>query len=143
MGSAAGVMKTAAARVGVTVEGYEARAAAGLRWCCGCKEWHQTAAFATDLSRTGGLGRTCRAWRVANLARTSEPVEKRRARRVVQMRVRRGQLPRPGSLPCAKCGKTASGTGKRHEYHHHNGYSPGHQADVIPLCSTCHSCEEK
>jgi len=142
MGSLAGVLKTAAKRTGCTVEEYQAKEAAGLRWCCGCKAWHNVKDFSTDKSRGGGRGRTCRAWRNRNLAKVPEPIEKRRARRLVQMRVRRGKLPHPSTLPCTKCGMKASETGRRHDYHHHNGYSLEHRADVVPMCSDCHSQEE-
>lgn len=141
MGSSLGVEKVAAARVGLSLEEYRAKRAASLRWCCGCKAWHPSGEFSTDLSRGDGLSRTCRAWRCRNLVRHPEPVEKRRARRVVNMRVRRGVMPHPSALPCAICGRTTKESAKRHEYHHHNGYDREHRADVIALCSTCHSRE--
>jgi hypothetical protein len=142
MGSKLGVEKVAAKRVGLTLEEYREKVKSGLRWCCGCKEWHELSRFSTDNSRDGGLAKTCRAWRNRNLSRAIEPIDKRRARRLVQMRVRRGTMPHPSSLPCSRCGTMPEESGKRHEYHHHKGYSLEYRADVVCLCSTCHSQEE-
>lgn len=143
MGSKLGVMKIAAKRVGLTLEQYESRVRNGDRWCCGCKAWHDASKFTTDLSRGDGLSMTCRDWRNKNIAKTKEPIDKRRARRVVQMRVRRGKLLHPSLVPCASCGRMPAESGLRHEYHHHNGYDKDHQADVVAMCSRCHSKEPK
>jgi hypothetical protein len=43
-----------------------------------------------------------------------------------------GTLPHPSSLDCVACGSPAE------HYHHHNGYLPPHELDVIALCRDCH-----
>lgn len=35
-----GALKIAASKIGVTLEDYRAKFAAGLKWCTGCKTWH-------------------------------------------------------------------------------------------------------
>jgi len=64
MGSAVGAAKIAAHRVGIDVAEYEARVAAGLKWCSRCKEWQLREAFGTDRSRGDGLTAACRDGRV-------------------------------------------------------------------------------
>lgn len=61
MGSATGARKAAATRVGLTLQEYEARVAAGEKWCTACKEWHQRDAFDVDRSRSDGLSAKCAA----------------------------------------------------------------------------------
>ena len=51
MGSYTGVMKVAAKRIGVTVEQYQERVAAGEKWCTACKAWWPQADFHVDRSR--------------------------------------------------------------------------------------------
>lgn len=58
--------------------------------------------------------------------------EARRAQAAVTYAVRSGKLPRPSGLPCDGCGGGAV------LYHHHKGYAPAHQLDVVPLCAGCH-----
>ena len=47
-----------------------------------------------------------------------------------------GILPDPDSVPCARCGHI--GQDRRHEYHHHLGYTAEHRTDVVSLCAKCH-----
>jgi hypothetical protein len=59
VGSADGVAKAAAARVGITVEEYKALQAQGLKWCTACAVWRPVASFAKDRTRGDGLKSTC------------------------------------------------------------------------------------
>lgn len=59
-GNADGARKTSAKRVGVTLEEYDARLAAGEKWCGKCRAWHSASAFSIDRSRGDGLAATCR-----------------------------------------------------------------------------------
>jgi hypothetical protein len=70
--------------------------------------------------------------------RAVEPREgdKQQAVAHVNCLVRAGLLPHPTQLPCEHCGHR--GGDRRHDYHHHRGYSVAHQADVIVLCRRCH-----
>jgi RecJ-like exonuclease len=56
------------------------------------------------------------------------------ARKTVGYLVRMRKLPRPEMVLCVICKKQHAD-----EYHHHNGYSPLHVVDVIPVCRKCHN----
>ena len=57
-----------------------------------------------------------------------------RARNQVHYLVNNGVLPKPTDVLCSQgCGQTAV------EYHHHHGYLPPHETDVIPVCLDCHA----
>lgn len=60
MGSALGVAKGAARRLGISLEEYRDRRAQGLKWCTRCKEWRASVEFARDRTRTDGLKAACR-----------------------------------------------------------------------------------
>lgn len=62
--------------------------------------------------------------------------EKTFARKKCWYAVKTGKLPRPDTLPCIRCGKTAE------QYHHHNGYDRAHVLDVVPVCRLCHEAIE-
>lgn len=157
MGSAAGVLKGAANRIGVTVAEYNQRVAAGLKWCTGCKEWHSRSAFSQDKSRTDGLASRCKT--IANQKSRAAYVpqgrpsagrrfvqprdgDRKQARRRVNYLVEAGLLPRPNNLPCADCGHTWIPGQSRHEYDHHRGYASEHHEDVEAVCTTCHHARE-
>lgn len=59
--------------------------------------------------------------------------ERIKAKNVVEKAIRKGQLPRPDSLPCHYCPAQAK------EYHHYKGYAPEHWLDVVPVCIKCHN----
>lgn len=136
--------KTAAIRIGISLEEYRARTASGLKWCRYCREWHSKNEFPIDSTRGDGLASLCteaRRKERKGRQRSPEPVEKRRARRLVQSRVRRGTLVDPKSLKCMDCGH--KGDDRRHEYDHYLGYATEHHASVQAVCSRCHSQREK
>lgn len=64
-GSAAGAEKTAAIRLGLTLEEYKRRIAAGQKFCGACKEWHRRREFGLDKTRGDGYAATCLASRRA------------------------------------------------------------------------------
>lgn len=144
MGSYAGVMKIAAARVGMTLAEYMARLDAGEKWCTGCKAWHPRAVFVVDRSRGDGLRARCLA---ADRGRT-QPNRKRdplreRARSLINARVARGVIPPANRLPCVDCGHVWGPGERRHEYDHYLGYEPEHHGDVESTCTLCHADREK
>jgi hypothetical protein len=163
VGSALGALKTAAKRTGLSVEAYQARIAAGEKWCTSCSAWHARDAFGVDLARPDGLATKCRASKSTGRPKgwTSRPkvnpvtgrpgpaprpgrdgdAEQARAR--VNQAVRRGDLPRPNTLPCTDCAHVWAKGERRHEYDHHLGYDAEHHLDVQPVCTTCHSAREK
>lgn len=52
--------KTAAKRIGISLEEYVARIASGEKWCTFCKAWHPRTIFGVDKSRGDGLSASCR-----------------------------------------------------------------------------------
>jgi hypothetical protein len=154
-GTVEGVRKTAAKRIGVTLDEYERRLSAGERWCFACKSWHLRSAFHVDRSRSDGLARACRESRNLGGRERYEPVpeDQRRtpgpvaqvprdgdvlqARARVALLVRTGRMRSAAELPCFDCGHV--GDDRRHEYDHYLGYGATHHEDVQPVCSVCHS----
>lgn len=59
MGSALGVRKVAASRIGVTLAEYDVHVAQGEKWCTRCKTWHPKSGFGADRSRSDGLASYC------------------------------------------------------------------------------------
>lgn len=57
--------------------------------------------------------------------------KRRKARKAITNAIATGKIPPASSLQCS-CGNPAK------EYHHHKGYEPEHQLDVIPVCKKCH-----
>lgn len=154
MGSRDGALKVAARRVGVTVEEYTAKVAAGQKWCTRCRAWRLRSEFVADRSRGDGLAASCRAHKDRRqfklplghrrgwVAPTRDG-DVRQARRRVNYLVEQGRIPRPNDLPCTDCGHIWSLGERRHEYDHHVGYDAEHQLDVEPVCTTCHQRREE
>lgn len=137
MGSREGVMKTAAQRVGLTLDEYEANVAAGLKWCWACVEWQPIDDFAIDRSRGDGRVARCRAAvnvkrRMVRVLSAPSVQVHNAATNAVRTAIRRGELPAPTSLTCADCPEAAE------QYHHFIGYEPEHWLDVLALCRSCH-----
>lgn len=147
MGSALGVEKVAAARVGLSLEGYRSRVAAGELWCTACKTWHLSTAFDLDASRGSGRKATCKlVARARNRAgrrwRRERDGIKQKARLAVAYAIRTGRLPRANNVPCADCGDVWSPGKLRHEYDHYLGYAPERHLAVQSVCTPCHRRRE-
>ncbi len=56
------------------------------------------------------------------------------ARKAVAQEVRSGHWPAANTMVCDICGEALA-----HHWHHHNGYSSGHELDVIAACRECHN----
>ncbi len=54
----------------------------------------------------------------------------------VSRRIRSGEIVVPGN--CQKCNST-----DKLYAHHHNGYEPPHEIDVVFLCQSCHQLEHR
>lgn len=67
MGSKLGVMKSAAKRIGLSLEDYTAKLAAGLKWCTCCKFWKPLADFGKDITRGTAKASHCVACRRTGL----------------------------------------------------------------------------
>ena len=142
MGSALGVEKIAAHRVGLSLDAYRAKVVAGLKWCSPCRDWHQRTEFVRDRSRGDGLSARCLKSNHGS-ARSPRNQLHDKARHAVMAAVRYGRLPRPNTLPCADCGHVWNVGERRHEYDHHLGYAPEHKLAVHVVCTTCHADREK
>lgn len=78
MGSALGVRKVHAARMGITLDEYDARVAAGKKRCTRCKAWHPRSAFGADRSRSDGLDASCRTSRMTVVDRPGKAERRQR-----------------------------------------------------------------
>lgn len=109
--------------------------------------------FNRDCTRTDGLSPKCRECQRSLSRRLYKPIpeylrkpmgpvpnrrdgDKLQARASVNRLIRYGKIPSPSEVPCSQC--KHCGDDRKHEYHHHNGYSAEHHLDVIVLCSKCH-----
>lgn len=164
MGSAEGTLKVAARRTGLSVDEYTANVMRGLKWCIGCKAWHDRREFGADRSRYDGLAAKCRSARntAAKVAyrRITRPRrrpgpprgvygvkprdgDKRQAIGRINYLIRRGDLPRPNDLPCTDCGHIHVTGSQRHEYDHFMGYTAEHHETVEAVCRSCHGKRER
>lgn len=139
MGSALGAAKTAARRTGLSLSDYQARVAAGEKWCTGCKAWHRRGDFPRDRSRSDGLKAKCLVADHGTPRAARDPLREA-ARRAVAYAVRTGRLAHAGDVPCTDCGHFNGD--RRHEYDHFLGYEPEHHLSVEPVCTTCHAERE-
>lgn len=152
-----GAEKVAAAKCGVPVDEYRRRVAAGEKHCHACRRWKPIGSFGADSTRYDGLAAICTVCRSAKAkakrvpkARKSKAGErfvparegdKLQARARVNRLIKIGRLAKPGSLPCFDCGHT--GTERRHEYDHFEGYSADKQECVQVVCSVCHAARSR
>ncbi len=150
-----GAAKITAAKAGVSLEEFHRRRARGEKWCYRCRKFKRARdSFAADRARSDGRKAVCKACVKerydATYQKKARPGpfgpkpkpgrdgDKRQARARVNILVKRGQLPRPNTLPCDTCGHVWQDGDAQHEYHHHKGYAAAHHLDVIPLCNPCH-----
>lgn len=143
----------AAKKCGVTVEQYRMRIAGGEKHCRRCRKWKTHDCYGKDSTRYDGLAAICIVCRsedakgrrvpkprVSKLGQRFTPIrpqDKKQARYRVNHLVKIGRLANPNLLPCFDCGHT--GSDKRHEYDHFEGYSAEKQECVQVACSTCHA----
>lgn len=141
-GTREGVLRGAATHLGLTLEEYLGRIEAGLKWCTGCRAWHDRSAFSRDRTTGDGLKTDCVAASRARPRRKREKDDRLRARVTVHRAYQRGDLPHPNAVPCVDCGHVWADGERRHEYDHHNGYDEPHWLDVEAVCTTCHAERE-
>lgn len=152
-----GAFKAAAAKLGITLDDYIGRVEAGQKCCLDCRTWKPRGDFGVDTSRWDATAAKCKScvsvrWRdlhefvpAEDLKKPGPPQsplrddEAERARGLINRDVAMDRRPSPNDLFCAKCGH--KGGDRRHEYHHHMGYSAEHIYDVVALCSRCHHGE--
>lgn len=135
-----GVLKTAAKRLGLSLEEYLSRKDLGMKCCWQCHEWKPLSAFSLDIHRADQRKAKCLACsRVAirrkrRLGRPSVTVGNQ-ASEAVRLAIQRGKLAPIETQNCQRCGYKAE------HYHHHIGYAKQHWLDVMPLCISCHQRE--
>jgi 5-methylcytosine-specific restriction endonuclease McrA len=71
----------AASRIGVTLDEYDAKLTAGLKWCTGCKAWQSRSTFTKDRTRWDGLKSTCSNYPTRKTAGPSKAERRQRAAR--------------------------------------------------------------
>lgn len=99
--------------------------------CPGRPSYHATCHTAKDWAwRTSPEGLRRRR-QILSAYRDRHP-DRIAARNAVHAAVQRGSLPPAYVCPCVSCG------GQARHWDHHNGYGPGHELDVQPLCEPCH-----
>ena len=150
-GTIIGAIRGAARRLGLSEADYREQLARGLKWCHGCRKWHQRVAFGSDRHRLDGLAAICLVKKAeaqkANYRPQARPKagrrfvparegDKHQARRRVNHLVAVGLLPPPAALPCCDCQHI--GANRRHGYDHFLGYTTAHHEHVQAVCSRCH-----
>lgn len=148
--------KSAATRIGVSLEEYRRQVSVGCKWCRLCKQFHPAEVFNRDRTRRDGLSTSCAVslsefsrGRYIKRGRTrsgpppSPPrnMDKKQARRRVNLHVRTGRWPHPNTIKCTDCGHL--GGDRRHEFDHFLGYEAAHHEDVQVVCCKCHAKREK
>lgn len=154
-----GAFKRAAAKIGISLNEYIDRLERGQKHCIDCRQWKDRGEFHPDKTRWDGTSAKCKACSSMRGIESHSPVDpsalkicgperesprggdKIHARHLINLDVAKNRRPNPNDLYCAKCGH--KGDDKRHEYHHHMGYSAEHAYDVVALCSICHSEEDQ
>ncbi len=154
-----GAVKSAAGKLGISVEEYTRRRDAGERHCWKCKAWKLAAQFppADGPRRVSGKCHECKRVKVRKVRQGPSPLKGRRmsdeacrnmslarnpqqiqptakvgARNAINRAIRQERILPPASMLCLHCGKPAR------EYHHHRGYGPSAALDVQALCRPCH-----
>jgi hypothetical protein len=148
---------TAAARLGISLDEYDERRAAGEKWCGGCRAWQRRDEFGVDNSRGDGLAKWCKSYTSTKTRSTYQPRprpqagrryaaardgDQKQARGRVNHLVNVGILPDPNNVPCTDCGHVWMDGERRHEYDHHLGYAAERHEDVQSVCTTCHHARE-
>jgi hypothetical protein len=136
-----GITKIQARKFGITIDDYLERCK-NEKWCTGCKEWHNKSAFGPDSTRFDGLASYCKLSRNHSIRKYPQDKKQILAHRLIQMRVMRGKLDNPNSIPCMDCGHT--GNDRRHEYDHYLGYDTQEARGLVQaVCSICHRKRER
>lgn len=151
--------KSAAARIGVSVQVYLKRRRAGLKWCTKCRDWRPLALFPIDRSRGDGLASKCipsraippltkeqrrhRANRTYRLYYASQGGARIRAQKIARRRGCEPVNPRDRELAfnhflgrCAYCGKNADTIDHAIPVSRQGG---SHRGNLLPACASCNS----
>jgi hypothetical protein len=154
-----GALKGFRNRNNIGVDEFQNNLSAGLKWCFGCKTWHEKNNFGSDRSRDDGLAASCKKYRRLIFSKTYSkklfktttrglrfvPVrdgDKKQARRRVNHLVEAGMLSNPNEIPCTDCGHLNTND-VRHEYDHYLGYKAEYQETVEAVCTQCHHKRER
>jgi hypothetical protein len=152
VGSLTGVIKAAAKRIGVSEAFYLTNLAAGLKWCCHCRQWlDRQIYFKKCISERDGLQSECascmntrkrskyiprKRMKLLPLRVATRDGDNRQANDRVDRLVQAGVIPHPRDVSCFDCGHI--GPDKMHHYDHYLGYAVEHHEDVQAVCVGCH-----
>lgn len=147
--------KTAATKIGISVEQYLQSVESGLKWCSSCKTFLSRDFFFDSTTRSDGKVNQCKGCtniRRRNRYKQTHPKKKARglpprdgdkpqARYRVRNQVLQGKLPHARTVPCTDCGHI--GSDRQHEYDHYLGYAVINHLDVQCVCVPCHRKREQ
>lgn len=154
-----GGAKSAASRIGISLEEYQHNVKSGLKWCFACREFKHRDFFNNCSTARDGKDNRCKGCSRLDWHRRYKPVpieeqkrkgygprpsrdgDKQQARNKVNREVTKGNLPRARDLPCTDCGHL--GGTLRHEYDHYLGYAAIHHLSVQCVCVPCHIKREQ
>lgn len=161
-----GGAKSAATRIGISLEEYQHNLKSGLKWCSGCRNFKNRDFFSSSRGKGDGKHYLCKdcsrikgrdRYRLKPKEQRLIPKEqqkpkgspikpprdgdKRQARRSVNREVAKGNLPHVSKVPCADCGHL--GSDRLHEYDHFRGYAGAYHLEVECVCISCHVKREK
>jgi hypothetical protein len=155
MGSKLGAAKTAAAKIGISVEEYLWNRDFGLKWCFSCKTFLSRDSFFNSITRIDGKISQCKecskVWRRNNYKQNHlkkrerglppKDGDKLQARYRVGNQVAQGKLPHARAVRCTDCGHI--GSDRQHEYDHYKGYDAINHLNVQCVCVPCHRKREQ
>lgn len=137
----------------ISLNDYLENVSKGIKWCTGCKTWHNVTSFRIDKSRYDGYSAICAQMRnkISRSVYSPKPrpsngrrfvpprnEDRKQARRRVNYLVESRLIPHPNELPCFDCGHIWNEGERRHEYDHYKGYEIENHESVQSVCSTCH-----
>lgn len=148
-------LKSAATKIGVSVEEYLHNLEIGLNWCGSCKTFLSCDLFFDVSGKSVGKDNRCKNCKRAKDRHRYKPVpleerirnlpptdgNKTQARNSVRKQVRKGRLPHARTVPCTDCGHI--GDNYRHEYDHFLGYDAINHLNVQCVCQPCHRKRER
>lgn len=154
-----GGAKSAACRIGISLEEYQRNREAGLKWCFVCKSFQHRNFFNDCSTASDGKDNKCKmcsrkAWRQRYKPipieqqkprgfppHPSRDGDKQQARNKVNREVTKGNLAHASTVACTDCGHL--GSDKLHEYDHHRGYAAINHLEVQAVCVPCHVERER
>lgn len=154
-----GAQKTAAHKLGISVQEYQQNINSGLKWCWRCRNFKRLDLFNRNWGSVDSRTNCCRSCQQAKDRARYKPVppeerkprgfaahpprdgDKQQARNRVNREIRKGNLPHAQTVPCTDCGHI--GHNRLHEYDHYLGYAAINHLVVECVCVPCHNRREQ